>query len=74
MKPSEIIKKLQSKGVSSAEIAKRAGCSVFYVNKIASGERENPSYQIVDRLRALYAERDSIISRMTARKDGQEGV
>ncbi|WP_281785675.1 helix-turn-helix domain-containing protein [Uruburuella suis] len=57
MKPSEIIKKLQSKGISSAEIAKRAGCSVFYVNKIASGERENPSYQIVDRLRALYAEK-----------------
>ena len=59
MKPSEIIKKLQSKGVSSAEIAKRVGCSVFYVNKISRGERENPSYQIVDRLRALYAEKDA---------------
>jgi hypothetical protein len=29
------------------------------VNKIASGERENPSYKIVDRLRALYAEKDA---------------
>ena len=56
MKPEEIIKKLRDSGFSSAEIAKEADCTVYYINKILSGERKNPSYQIVDKLRSMYSQ------------------
>lgn len=38
---------------SSLEIAKAVGCSQELINKIASGERQNPRYQIMDGLRDL---------------------
>ncbi len=55
MKPSELIKKLKDAGIGTAEIAKKTGCSIYYINKMATGERKNPSYQIVDKLRELYS-------------------
>lgn len=38
---------------SSLEIAKAVGCSQELINKMASGERKNPRYQIMDGLRNL---------------------
>lgn len=38
---------------SSLEIAKAVGCSQELINKISSGERQNPRYQIMDGLRDL---------------------
>ena len=55
MKPSELIKKLRDAGIGTAEIVKETGCSTYYINKIAAGERKNPSYKIVDKLRELYS-------------------
>ena len=55
MTPIEIIKKLKDKGISAAEIASAVDCTVYYINKIASGERKNPNYQIVDKLRDFYS-------------------
>ncbi|UOO77953.1 helix-turn-helix domain-containing protein [Neisseria sp. Dent CA1/247] len=54
MTPRKIINELKANGVSTAEIAQAANCTVHYINKIASGKRLSPSYQIVDKLRDFY--------------------
>lgn len=57
MEPRALVMKLKTThGVSSEVIAKRIGCSKEYVDKMASGARNNPSYRIVDNLRELYQE------------------
>lgn len=50
--PKEIVAYLRQHK-SSLEIAKAVGCSQELINKIASGERQNPRYQIMDGLRDL---------------------
>lgn len=50
--PQEIVAYLRQYK-SSFEIAKAVGCSQELINKMASGERQNPRYQIMDGLRDL---------------------
>ena len=50
--PQEIVAYLRQYK-SSLEIAKAVGCSQELINKMASGERKNPRYQIMDGLRDL---------------------
>ena len=57
MEPRALVNELKTThGVSSDVIAKRVGCSKEYVDKMASGARNNPSYRIVDSLREMYQE------------------
>ena len=51
--PQEIIHDLK-KTMSRHEIAKHVGCSPEFINKLANGERKNPRYQIVDKLRKIH--------------------
>lgn len=53
MTPQEIISDLRSHGMTIKQIADAAGCSIWYVSKIQSGERKEPSYVIVDKLREV---------------------
>ena len=54
MSPREIISDLRSRGMTIKQIAEAAGCSIWYVSKIQNGERKEPSYVIVDRLREFH--------------------
>lgn len=54
MTPQQIIADLKTKGITNAEIAKAANCTIHYISKIRSGERKHPNYQIVDNLRAFH--------------------
>ena len=57
MEPRALVNELKiTHGISSDAIAKRVGCSKEYVDKMASGSRNNPSYRIVDNLREIYQE------------------
>ena len=48
MEPRALVNELKiTHGISSDAIAKRVGCSKEYVDKMASGSRNNPSYRIV---------------------------
>lgn len=55
---------------SSLEIAKAVGCSQELINKIASGERQNPRYQIMDGLRDLA----KTVKRKTPRRNVGQGL
>ncbi|OAM28484.1 hypothetical protein A7Q01_02505 [Eikenella sp. NML96-A-049] len=56
MKPRTLVANIKKKGLSNEAIAKNIGCSTAYVSKLNNGTRTTPSYIVMDKLRALYAE------------------
>ena len=56
MKPRTLVANIKKKGLSNEVIAKNIGCSTAYVAKLNNGTRTTPSYIVMDKLRALYAE------------------
>lgn len=58
--PQEIIHDLK-KTMSGHEIAKHVECSPEFINKLANGERKNPRYQIVDKLREIHQQNIGVL-------------
>jgi predicted transcriptional regulator len=56
LSPSELVKQLHLMGLSDSEVAKEAGCSTSFINRIRRGSSE-PKWDVYDRIVQLHKER-----------------